>query len=269
MTSQLTDRNREILRLFDAGEKLEYIGAIYGITRERVRQIVGKFGAKPRRQAQWQKDAEIIEVLRSEHLSSNAAQARFGHRVLRLARDNGIVLQHEWLWRAPEIAQLAERVKAGESIRSACGANRNLEALVGHYCQANGITSRHGRWNDKSDRAEIVARAREAGKTWAQIALAVSRAEGRAIGKQAIINWACGHMDRIPPRGRSAMTMRPARKILRSREKPRVTYNPNIKKAAELNYGKAPASVIAAVHGVTRNVIIGHWFRLRKAGVLA
>jgi hypothetical protein len=39
--------------------------------------------------------------------------------------------------------------------------------------------------------------------------------------------------------------------------------------AALENYGRASASQIAAAHGVTRNSIIGHWFRLRRAGLLS
>ena len=43
-----TKRNAQIKAAFDAGETLETIGQIHGISRERVRQIVMRLGCKPR-----------------------------------------------------------------------------------------------------------------------------------------------------------------------------------------------------------------------------
>ena len=37
---------------------------------------------------------------------------------------------------------------------------------------------------------------------------------------------------------------------------------------ALINYGRCSASKIGAAHGVSRNVIIGHWNRLRAKGLL-
>lgn len=43
---------------------------------------------------------------------------------------------------------------------------------------------------------------------------------------------------------------------------------PYIRAMAKAGYGKKTARIIAQECGVTRNAIIGHWFRLRKEGLI-
>lgn len=45
-------------------------------------------------------------------------------------------------------------------------------------------------------------------------------------------------------------------------------HDPAVRAAALEAYGKETALVVGRRVGVSRNAIIGHWFRLRKAGLL-
>lgn len=282
--SNLSERNADILSRFSAGETLQAIGERYGLTRERVRQIIAKAGAKPRRQEHAEFMADLVADAKLRNMTRRQAVQMYGaSRANKLANQHGI----QWAPKQydPAVIAAAFEVAEGASISAACGGNRALVARVARYCEKHGIVSRHGRWLDRSNRAATVKEMRARGASWSTLAVKIAELEGKPIGKVALLAWCQRHM---PPADYAKVTARKQRvasgaiptwapkKLAPSQypkrtkgQKPKVIYHPDIKKAAELNYGKAPASIIAAVHGVSRNVIIGHWFRLRRAGVLA
>lgn len=282
--SNLSERNADILSRFSAGETLQAIGERYGLTRERVRQIIAKAGAKPRRQEHAEFMADLVADAKLRTMTRRQAVQMYGVSLVnKLHNQYGI----QWAPRQydPAVLAAAVQVAEGASISFACGGNRSLIARVARYCEKHGIVSRHGRWLDRSNRAATVKAMRASGSSWSALAVTIAEFEGKPIGAVALQAWCQRHMRSedyskvaaIVQRGASAdaptwapKKLAPSQYPNRAKgQKPKVIYHPDIKKAAELNYGKAPASIVAAVHGVSRNAIIGHWFRLRRAGVLA
>lgn len=268
------ERIAAIRARFDRGETLQAIGDSYGLTRERVRQIVAKTGAEPRFVTFGKRRAEIAAAVKAENLSSDEAAARYGigrGAVLAICSAFGVVCRQDFLWNSPEIAALADLVRGGMSIHMAAGHVHKVERLIWQYCQRNGIVSRYGRWHDRSPRVAMVQKMRAQGAGWEAIAAAVTELEGHHVGRAGLYMWVRNHLDKdvwkhvrparkpriyVPGPGKGRGPRRPAEQC------------DTIKEAARINYGKATAAEIAALHGVSRNVIIGHWFRLRRAGLL-
>lgn len=271
MTEETFARDLRILRRHLDGETLADIGSDLGISRERVRQIVAKFGAKSKREISASRCAEMLAAIRKDNLTANEAAARFGvsfssaYRVGRLA---GHVFRRDILSESAHIAALAEQVRAGASIYSL--AKGSMRGLLFEHCKRHGIKSRHGRHRDFGPRRETVLRMREQGHGWGAIAAEVSRIEGAAVRVAAVYFWASKNIGHQGMRAvaRSAK-VKPPKATARQKIKPQVIVCEDAKEAARANYGKAPASAIAAAHGVTRNSIIGHWFRLRRSGQIA
>jgi hypothetical protein len=270
-------RRTNIIALFEDGETLASIGEQFGITRERVRQIVRAAGMKPRLAQGKERRAAIATQMRDEAMTAKMAAERFGFDPAdahRIAHEFGFILTPEpRLIDEPRFAEMAEKVRGGMSIRNAAGSDHPTEAALARYCEEHGIKSVHGRWRPRQERAALVRVMRASHRTWAQVAEAVSAVEGYITGPAAIHAWSQRHM----ARGEYTPPKRPERPAAERRARgagkghgPRVPVAvcDEVREAARLNYGKAPASEIAKAHGVTRNVIIGHWFRLRRAGLL-
>ena len=60
-----TERNQEIVRLFLAGKTYREIGAIYGITYQRVQGILKQAGATLRRVPSMSSEAPCLKLARS------------------------------------------------------------------------------------------------------------------------------------------------------------------------------------------------------------
>lgn len=283
--SERRARDADIVSRFKAGETLQSIADRYGITRERVRQIAGKHVPETRRQQFHAVDVQIANDIAARRLTRRQAVAAYGVSVAnRASRQYGVVYPAKVP--DPTVVEAAALVSGGMSIHQAASGDRALRAKIASYCRKMGIVSRHGRWLDRSERVKAVKSMRSAGASWAEITAYVGSMEGKTIVCRALYQWAKVHMlpeeyakparvkvwpapVAVAPEWQPKLLAPVKRRARNQVAKPKVVYHSDIKKAAELNYGKAPASIIAAVHGVSRNVIIGHWFRLRRAGVLA
>lgn len=286
MRAASVSRNNEILRRFNAGETLESIGHSFGITRERVRQIVKKAGAKPRWEQSRERDSALVEKindLTSERwMTREQVREAFGvgyNRLNRLAKKADIKFEKRSFAQEMKLRFMAARVRAGESIRSAAGGDTYLARHLRDYCAANGVVSRAPcRWTTLPEkRVEIIAAMIPTGATWEEITAEIVKVEGtRGVSPNAIQNWCSNHAPHL-------RNLR-QRKVNRER-KPRAVRFPKIARVAapiaELivketvrdtavaNYGRVPASHIAKALGTTRNSIIGHWFRARRSGEIA
>lgn len=277
-------RNLRILNRFERGDTLADIGRDCGLTRERVRQIVASFGATPRHQRIAQRDASILAAIKADDLTAQEAADRFGRTKITaylIGHHAGHVFRRDRLSDCDEIVALAEQVRAGASMQELTGGSPAIRGRLYAYCRRNGIRSMHGRHRDFSTRAEIVRQARQSGMPWAQVADLVSDAEHKSIGVGALYNWAAANLPRgvlgiglvhqKMPRAERTRHERPRKeKPARApRIKPEVIAAASAKEAAIANYGRASAGDIAAAHGVTRNSIIGYWFRARREGLIS
>lgn len=180
---ELKERNAAIVALFDEGKTLEETGAQFGITRERVRQIIKKAGRTPRR-------VTIAEEIRVRNEKKAAWRAE---RIMQ---------------RESTLKPYLDKVRAGASFLQAAGDNPSLANRINFWAKRKGIkSSARSKWCDFSKRHEIVAAMAAEGKTWPEIANAVNKAECnlRRIGHSSIYNWAYNHgyvRTRIPKPGK-------------------------------------------------------------------
>lgn len=112
---QTSGRNDEITRRFQAGESLEQIGADFGITRERVRQIVkrrgltGKDGGRHVRAQRAQQERLVVKQVRRD--AKKQARIDFINRVVE-CRASGM----GWVETAIHLGYQAPTVTRGSSL---------------------------------------------------------------------------------------------------------------------------------------------------------
>lgn len=281
-----SDRNREILARHEAGEEHPSIAAAFGITRERVRQIVKKHGGKPRTEMRRDEFQVIVEAVKNlPPMSSAEAVAALGlspHVIWAAASDAGVKFLKRDSGTTAMLASLAEKVRSGASFNAAANGDHALGTLLQRYCNEAGIKSQAPcRWTvDPDMRRRVVAEMRAEGRTWKDIAGVVAQNEGvRKIRGVTVHVWCEKHAPELlsikppkkvkPPKPpRRAYPAEPKRTKAAQVNSPVVIVG-DVRETAIANYGKAPASKIAQAVGVTRNSIIGHWFRARQSGEIA
>jgi DNA-binding CsgD family transcriptional regulator len=270
-------RNLEIKALFDEGKTLQSIADIYGITRERVRQIVDRQGGTPRHVAIAERSAEIansIAILADAGKTGMEIAAYLDkpyHTIVKAARWRGIKIPRRGIGHGREalLNEVAAKVADGMSIRQACNNDIPLSHLYERWAGRNGKPKgKHGRWVDRSERKDIIRKMHKEGAEWALITAAVAKIEGYKTSERGIINYAYNHK-LVTPRPRGPTPKNTARKpiSIRPPKTPaEILSMDTIRKTCVEYYGKASAKEIAAHLGITRNSVIGHWFRARKNG---
>lgn len=281
LRSEFANRNAEIANLFDSGETLEAIGKRFGLTRERVRQIARRLNMETRSSLAAARRKGVADAVRARNLSTKEAAAEFGYSesaIIQICRSFKVTPRAKTpLYKSDMINALADRVRAGESIHAVSEGIRGIESLVRRNCNDAGIEMKYGRWRDFSGREAIIRALRKQRIEWNAIAEAVANLEGVKVLPQAVKAWATRHMEQemtapLPRQRRqrvpkSARTPKPKSERVFNLDLP-VIEAETAKAAALINYGRCSASKIGAAHGVSRNVIIGHWNRLRAKGLL-
>lgn len=170
------DRDADILARHKAGEIHESIAERYGISRERVRQIVAKLGGAPRlseirERAEKQRDEDLLARLTKRAAKSAAL--------------------------APKIAM----IERGASICSVAESCAEYERLRTELNRLGLKSTARSRWTiDNSIREKVVRRGRSLGRIWEQIADDLSVIEKAAYGAElkptsaaAVHMWAKKH----------------------------------------------------------------------------
>lgn len=278
-----SDRNKEILERHDAGENHSSIASAFGITRERVRQIVKANRRKTRTEIRRAEFRAVVDAVKNlPPMSSAEAVATLGfrpHVVWAAASEANVKFLKRDSETTSMLAALAEKVKAGMSFNAAAGGDHALASMVMRFCEEQGIKSvAPCKWTvDPEVRRHAIAEMRQRGSSWDDIAAVVASKEGvRQMGGASIYNWAVRHAPDLleikPPK----MPKPPRREYPKARkpiQSPRVSaeveIKPTVRETALANRGKASASVIADAVGVSRNSIIGHWNRARQSGEIA
>ncbi|TGV26356.1 sigma factor-like helix-turn-helix DNA-binding protein [Mesorhizobium sp. M4B.F.Ca.ET.143.01.1.1] len=275
--SEPNERALDILARNEAGETLESIGEVYGITRERVRQIVKKFGGQSKRAMHHAALQKLADFLKEHPMTLSEAGQSLGLASSRLrdaASVGGVEFLKISLSRENELAPLAELVRQGQSINSIANGSRALAGRLRTYCNAKGIKSQAAsRWSVSPLRAQVIGRLYAEGKSWAEISAAVAAVEGvRSFSGAAIYNWAALHMDlphREPRKDRRKSPGRRPKLVAVSQGPSDIDLRETVRETALANRDKATAAQIAKACGTTRNSIIGHWFRARQSGAVA
>lgn len=240
-------RNAEIVEKYKAGANSRQLGEEYGISHERVCQIVRPHNLTNLKAEQKRVARETVEAERAQ-IASELQESR-----------------------AEAIARAVEIVRAGGSRNDAIRQTGLPVHLVQKACKDAGLPHLHGRWGRGADiekRRQRASELRAAGKTWAEIE-AITAAEGEKITMNFVVRHFPELMTRIP-------------RVPRSNGRP-VTPQTNTappvlpsdiwppEKVAELcrmYFAGCSAQQIADVIGVSRNAIIGKTNRLRADGQL-
>jgi len=142
------ERNAEIIQKYKDGATGEAIAQEYGITRERVFQILRPFNLPNLKAEQKRLAREAVEAERETIIAEMKAS------------------------RAADIERALEIVRAGGSRNDAIRATGLPVHLVHKVCGDAGLPNKHGRWRREREFEERKARIRALraeGKTWKQI----------------------------------------------------------------------------------------------------
>lgn len=220
----MQERNAQIVSLHNSDISHADIGRQFGVSRERVRQIVAKSGVPQRREMITSEWDEIVSDYQESGLGLSQFCAFFGICYQTLwfhVHKRGVPVVRHRIIDAPEFDAMVEKVRQGASYYRAAGCDRVIQDALMRRCSEIGVKSRHESRNPN---------------------YRVAREE------RAVSNNASAHKRNAAARQRG---------------------NPVVKQAAKAGYGKRSASEIAKELGVSRNSVIGHWFRLRQKGELA
>lgn len=294
------ERESAILARFENGETLQAIGESYGVTRERIRQIVKKAGAKARSSQVKDRDAQILEFAKTaktrDELFSAFPEVN-SFTFLNILRRCNIA--------APMTTAKKQRVdlintiisewkNSGRSIRSLCGRDAGLANAVTHHMKKIGIQRKkrkHATVAELAARVELFRQIVKDGGDYTDIA---SKA---GVNKLNAANTVANHCADLRPfiaanRKAKSEARKAEKRLLRAaaakkrreansprvyKTRPRrdqssasnVIVMATVRETAIANRERASAAEIASAVGSTRNAIIGHWFRARQSGVIA
>lgn len=193
-------RNKEICRRYLAGEKQVDLSNEFGITRERVRQIIEKAGLVSETKRHDDFVATVVGAVIRKGLTLTEAAAMFNVSrlsVYHYCRDHGVKPASKTAEEIAELNRLAHEVITGASIQQAAG-DRNKAERLRRYLKAKGVKAKgRSRHDDFTKRKELLNKWREAGLSWAECAQKIAEHDGRPIGCQAIMVWARRHMPHL------------------------------------------------------------------------
>lgn len=244
-----TARNAEWCDLYRNGQNATQIAAQFGVTRERVCQI-----------------------LRKENLIEHRTQRRQLAR--ELVEQDLAAVQAE---KAEQDQKIIDAVRGGKSCADAAAMYGMSTVQAIYICKKHGVESQHGRWRDFSARYLRIKELLDAGQTLSGALRVRGAEEGRIIGYLWVQH---NHPELCDRRRNKAMPRAPEPTpplALRPRKAPLPVYdieaNWSPEKTAELIrlwLGGTSAQQIIDIFGApfTRNSVLGKVYRLRLAGQL-
>lgn len=183
------------------GATYEEIGAEWGVTRQRVEQVMRKLKVVPARQRQRDNMAVIAGTVVRKNLTACEAAEMFGvsrNTVYRCCREMGVAPPRMSQEETAELDAMAAEVVGGKSILSAANYRPYRAAKLRAFMIERGINARgRSRHDDMSERRVLIQKWREGGVSWAKCAERLSKHDGRPIGYQGIYQWARKHMPHL------------------------------------------------------------------------
>lgn len=235
-----SERNKDIIEKYKSGLSAEQIGQEYGITRERVCQIIRPL---------------LLPQLKAE-------RARLAREAL--AAETAAITEEVKAERKAQIERAVQLVRDGASRNEAARQTGLLISQIQIACKAAGLPHLYGKWGrvpELEQRAKDIRRQRAEGKTWDEIG-------------QSNYAWAVRHLPDIigqhqPRRRRKGLLATLA--SLPEAPPPPNPWTPEKEEAlCRMYFDGCSAQHIADVlgEGFTRNAVIGKTNRLRAQKLL-
>jgi hypothetical protein len=193
-----SNRNNAICDRYLNGEKQADLAREFGITRERVRQLIERAGLVSETKRHDDYVAVVAGTVFRKRFTLLEASEYFGTskmNVYNYCRKHGVTPMSRTAAEDAELSALADEVKAGKSIRQAAGYEHAKAERLRRHLIKNGIEARgRSRHDDFSHRKELIERWRAEGRTWSSCAELLSKHDGREITPQGVIAWAYNHL---------------------------------------------------------------------------
>jgi transposase len=195
------DALEDIKRLHLAGVTLKEIGEKYGVTRERIRQIVQKAGLVSSRKRVADFRATVAGAIVRQSLTAKQAADMFKTSLANICiicREHDVAPAKMNADEQRVFDYLMKEVKAGASFNAAAGGDHAFASRLASQCKKNGIKSGgRSRWDDFEERRRLLNKWRHDGRTWGECAELLSEHDGKYIGTAAIYNWSKKHMPHL------------------------------------------------------------------------
>lgn len=183
------------------GSTYEEIGAEWGVTRQRVEQVMRKLKVVPARQRQRDNMAVIAGTIVRKNLTADEAAEMFGvsrNTVYRCCYEMGVAPPRMSQEEVADFEAMTAEVVGGKSILSAANYRPYRAAKLRAFMLDRGINARgRSRHDDMSERRILIQKWRDNGVSWRECAERLSKHDGRPIGYQGIYQWVRRHMPHL------------------------------------------------------------------------
>ncbi|OWV62552.1 hypothetical protein ATY75_12060 [Rhizobium sp. N122] len=194
-------RNSVICQRYLKGEKQTDLAREFGITRERVRQIIERSGLVSERKRHADFIAVVAGTVSRKNLTLTEAAHMFGlsrANVYTHCRMHGVTPASVTAEERAELNALALQVVSGKSVRQASNCDHAKAEKLRRHLVKNGINARgRSRWDDFSERKRLIAEWKSAGLSWEECAVKLSKHDGRKITGGALVSWCSRHMRQL------------------------------------------------------------------------
>lgn len=196
-----SNRNRVICERYLAGEKQIDLAAEFGISRERVRQLIEKAGLVSETKRHEDFMATVAGTVARRGLTLGEAAEFFNTAKLNVynyCRRHDVEPARMTAEEAAELDALAAAVVNGKSIRQAAGGDNSKAEKVRRHLIKNGIKARgRSRHDNFDERRKLLTEWRGDGLTWRECADRLTRRDGRKITPTGVMLWARNNMPEL------------------------------------------------------------------------
>jgi transposase len=190
--------DRDALREMHARSmSLAAMAAHFGVTRERVRQVVKELGLKSRLEMIKERNNAILHDAASDTATDEELAEKYGISLAMVGlirRQNGFSATE---YRKERLAEAVKRVREGVSIRAAAHEFSVSPGTLTQHLDEEGVKSRHGRWGALAHRETMIPKMRAQGKGWDEILHTLSEYEKRTIRYETLRIWMRLHLPTI------------------------------------------------------------------------